>query len=100
MSLEALVVSKDKTAVAAFRRVLQANSIRVNVSVAAEAAHKELTGKAYDAVIIDCDDLEGGLNILHDIRQIENNRKAVVFAILHEKTSSKEAYDLGSNFVL
>lgn len=100
MSLEALIISKDKTAVAAFRRVLQANSIRVNVSASAEAAHKELIGKAYDAVIIDCDDLDGGVNILHDIRQIENNRKAVVFTLLHGNTSSKDAYDMGSNFVL
>jgi ActR/RegA family two-component response regulator len=100
MSLEALIISKDKTAITAFRRVLQANSIRVNVSASSEAAHKDLTDKAYDAVIIDCDDLDGGVNILHEIRQIENNRKAVVFALLHGNTTSKDAYDLGSNFVL
>ena len=28
------------------------------------------------------------------------NRKAVVFAVIHGKTSSKDAYDMGSNFVL
>ena len=100
MSLEALIVSKDKTAVTAFRRVLQANSIHVSVSASAEGANKELHEKAYDAVILDCDDLDGAVNILHDIRQIENNRKAVVFALLHGKTSSKDAYDMGSNFVL
>lgn len=100
MSLEALIVSKDKTAVTAFRRVLQANSIRVSVAANTEAAHKSLTDKAYDAVIIDCDDLDGGVNILHEIRNVENNRKAVVFAVLHGKTTSKDAYDLGSNFVL
>jgi hypothetical protein len=100
MSLEALIVSKDKTAVTAFRKVLVANNIHVNVLNSTEAANKELHGKAYDAVIIDCDDLDGAVNILHDIRQIENNRKAVVFALLHGKTTSKEAYELGSNFVL
>src|SRR5438270_276686 len=100
MSLEALIVSKDKTAVTAFRRVLQANSIHVTVSASAEGANKELHEKAYDAVILDCDDLDGAVNILHEIRQIENNRKAVVFALLHGKTSSKDAYDMGSNFVL
>ena len=100
MPLEALIVSKDKTAITAFRKVLNANSIHVNVSNNTEAAHKELNGKSYDAVIIDCDDLDGAVNILHDIRQIENNRKAVVFALLHGKTTSKEAYELGSNFVL
>jgi len=100
MSLEALIISKDKSAVASFRRVLVANSIHVNVSNSAEAGNKELHGKAYDAVIIDCDDLAGGVNILHEIRQIENNRKAVVFALLHGTTTSKQAYDLGSNFVL
>ena len=100
MSLEALIVSKDKAAVTAFRKVLHANSIHVNVSNSTEAAHKELTGKAYDAVIIDCDDMDGAVNILHDIRQIENNRKAVVFALLHGKTTSKDAYEMGSNFVL
>src|SRR3954468_21364272 len=100
MSLEALIVSKDKTAVTAFRRVLQANSIRVVVSNTAEVANKELHDKAYDAVIIDCDDMDGALNILHNIRQIENSRKAVVFALLHGKSTSKDAYDMGSNFVL
>lgn len=100
MSLQALIISKDKSTVASFRRVLQANSIRVNVSGSAEGAQKELQGNAYDAVIIDCDDLQGGAGILANIRQIENNRKAVVFALLHGTTSSKDAYDLGSNFVL
>jgi ActR/RegA family two-component response regulator len=100
MSLEALIISKDKTAITAFRRVLQANSIRVNVAASAEGGSKELHDKPYDAVIIDCDDLAGAVSILHNIRQIENNRKAVVFALLHGTTSSKDAYDMGSNFVL
>ena len=100
MPLEALIISKDKSTVASFRRVLQANSIRVNVSGSSEAAQKELQGSTFDAVIIDCDDLAGGVQILSNIRQIENNRKAVVFALLHGATTSKNAYDLGSNFVL
>ena len=100
MSVHALIVSKDKEAVAAFRRVLKANSIQVRVSASMKHAQDELSGGSFDAVIIDCDDLEGGVMVLENIRRDESNRKAVVFAIVHGATTSKRAYDLGSNFVL
>ena len=85
--------------VAAFLRVLRANSIRVKVSPSASAAHRDLC-TTYDAVIIDCDDMEEGGKMLENIRKAEVNRKAVVFAVIHGVMTSKNAYDLGSNFVL
>ena len=54
----------------------------------------------YDAVIIDCDDLEGGIDLLHDLRKTASNSKSVAFAVLSGKTTTAEAFQYGANFVL
>src|SRR5690349_8055908 len=100
MSLEALIVSTDKDVVSAFRRVLSANSIGLNAATTAQEAGKILVQRKFDAVIIDCDDVRGGCDLLEGLRKGESNRNAVAFALLNGVTTMKQAYDLGSNFVL
>src|SRR5437868_10997151 len=100
MSLEALIVSTDKEVVSAFRRVLSANSINLNAATTAQEASKMLVHRKFDAVIIDCDDVEGGCGLLESMRKGQSNRNAIAFALLNGVTTMKQAYDLGSNFVL
>jgi CheY-like chemotaxis protein len=100
MSLEALIVSPDKEVVSAFRRVLAANSINLNLATTAHEASEILGNRKFDAVIIDCDDVKGGCALLEGMRKGQSNRNAVAFALLNGTTTMKHAYDLGSNFVL
>jgi DNA-binding response OmpR family regulator len=100
MSLEALIVSPDKEVVSAFRRVLSANSINLSLATSAHEAGEILSNRKFDAVIIDCDDVKGGCALLEGIRKGQSNRNAIAFALLNGITTMKQAYDLGSNFVL
>jgi len=54
-----------------------------------------------DAVIIDCDDLRGGLEVLQCLRATPSNRNSIAFAVLNgKKTTTQEAFGMGVNFVL
>jgi hypothetical protein len=53
------------------------------------------------AVIVDCDDLAGGLALLQGLRNTPSNRTSVAFAVLNGKrTTTQEAFGMGANFVL
>ena len=58
--------------------------------------------KKFDAVIIDCDDLRGGLGVLQGLRATPSNKNSVTFAVLNgKKTTTQQALcEVGVNFVL
>ena len=58
-----------------------------------------LVSRKFDAVIFDCDDLPGGIEILQALRKTRSNQSSVAFAILNGTTTQK-AFELGANFVL
>jgi c-di-GMP-binding flagellar brake protein YcgR len=51
-------------------------------------------------VIIDCDDLQNGFDLLRTLRQTQSNSKSVSFAVVNGKTTTQEAFHSGANFVL
>jgi hypothetical protein len=55
---------------------------------------------AQSVVIVDCDDLQGGLDVLERLRKGASNKNSVSFAILNGHTKTHRAFELGANFVL
>ena len=51
-------------------------------------------------MIVDCDDLQGGIDVLRSLRQSASNRTSVSFAMLNGKTTTQQAFEMGANFVL
>ncbi len=51
-------------------------------SVVALTGEEILRTEKFDAVIVDCDDLAGGLRVLEGLRKAPSNRNSVTFAIL------------------
>ena len=100
MNLESILISKDAALIGVLRPTLE--NISVNVQVCAEISdsNESLAKRKFDAVIIDCDDLQGGTGLLQDLRQTQSNSKSVAFAVLNGKTTTHEAFKLGANFVL
>jgi CheY-like chemotaxis protein len=50
---------------------------------------------------VDCDDLQGGLEVLQCLRATPSNQNSVAFAVLNgKKTTTQEAFGMGVNFVL
>jgi DNA-binding response OmpR family regulator len=101
MTLESLLLSRDVDVMRVLRPTLEKLSIEVEICQEARAATDILVSEKFDAVIVDCDDLQGGLAILEGLRNTPSNRNSVTFAVLNgKKTTTKEAFGMGANFVL
>jgi CheY-like chemotaxis protein len=100
MNLESLLVCRDAEVVRVLCPTLEKLSIEVEVSPAARSGAEILTSSKFDAVIIDCDDLQGGVDVLRSLRQNSSNKTSVSFAILNGKTTTQQAFEAGANFVL
>lgn len=101
MTLDSLLLSQDPDLVRVIRPTLEKLSIDVEICHEARAAADILTSEKFDAVIVDCDDLKGGLGVLQGLRRTPSNKNSVTFAILNGKrTTTQEAFGMGANFVL
>jgi len=100
MSIEALIVSGDVDAVRVLSDVLQELAVATHACADVHAARGIIDKQKLDAVIVDCDDLASGCELIHDIRSGSANRLCVIFAIINGHTSVRTAFDLGANFVL
>jgi len=98
--LESLLVCRDTDVVRVLRPTLEKLSIDVEVSAAARSGAEILSSAKFDAVIVDCDDLQGRVDVLRSLRQNNSNKTSVSFAILNGKTTTKQAFEMGANFVL
>jgi CheY-like chemotaxis protein len=101
MTLESLLLSRDAEVVRVVRPTLEKLSIDVEVCEEAKRAGEILTAEKFDAVIVDCDDLPGGKELLQGLRATPGNKSSVAFAVLNgKKTTTQEAFGMGVNFVL
>jgi len=101
MTLDSLLLSQDPELVRVIRPTLEKLSIDVEICHEARAAADILISAKYDAVVVDCDDLRGGLEVLQGLRNTPSNKSSVTFAILNgKKTTTQEAFGMGANFVL
>jgi CheY-like chemotaxis protein len=100
MTLDSLVLSRDTNLVRVIRPTMEHLSIDVEVCQEARAASEILISEKFDAIVVDCDDLRGGLEVLQGLRATPSNKNSVTFAVLNGKTTTQEAFGLGANFVL
>ena len=101
MTLDSLLLSQDADLLRVIRPTLEKLSIDVEICHEARAGADILITDKFDAVIVDCDDLNGGLAVLQGLRSTPSNKNSVAFAILNGKrTTTQEAFGMGANFVL
>ena len=101
MTLESLLLSQDTELLRVVRPTLEKLAIDVEICHEARAAADILISEKFDAVIVDCDDLQGGLEVLQGLRGTPSNKNSVTFAVLNGKrTTTQEAFGMGANFVL
>ncbi|MGD1022899.1 MAG: PilZ domain-containing protein [Candidatus Sulfotelmatobacter sp.] len=99
--LESLLLSRDTEVFRVLRPMLEKLSIEVEICQEAKKASEILISDKFDAVIVDCDDLPGGVEVLEGLRGTPSNKNSVTFAIVNgKKTTTQEAFDMGVNFVL
>ena len=101
MTLDSLILSKDPEVLRVIRPTLEKLSIEVEICHEARAGANILISDKFDAIIVDCDDLNGGLAVLQGLRTTPSNKNSVTFAILNGKrTTTQQAFAMGANFVL
>jgi DNA-binding NtrC family response regulator len=100
MTLISLLLTRDPQVVGVVRTALEKLAVEVEVCRGARSGGEILSSEKFDAVIVDCDDLQGGLDVLPNLRHGETNKNSVTFAILNGKTTTHKAFKLGAQFVL
>src|SRR5258708_20397089 len=99
MTLDSLLLSRDTNLVRVIRPTLEHLSIDVKVCQEALAATEILVSEKFDAIVVDCDDLNGGLEVLQGLRATPRTKNSVTFAILTgRKTTPQDAFAMGSTF--
>jgi DNA-binding NtrC family response regulator len=100
MPLESLLVSRDSDVIQVLQQTMSKLSIDVEVCRGARSSTEILASEKFDAVIVDCDDLQNGVDVLKDLRKSPSNRSSVAFAILNGSTTAHQAFELGATFVM
>ncbi len=100
MALVALLLSRDPDAIRVYRRALDELAVEVEVCTRAEAALARLGEHKFDAVVVDCDDLALGVEVLESVGKTSSNKRAIALAVINGITSMREAFELGAHFVL
>jgi DNA-binding response OmpR family regulator len=100
MNLDSLLISRDAPLLGVLRPPLEKISVDIQICADFHSGHDLLSKRKFDAVIIDCDDLPNGSDLLKTLRQTQGNAKAVAFAVVNGKTTTQDAFQAGANFVL
>jgi len=100
MMLQSLLLCRDPDALRVFRRALDDLGIGLEVATAAESALERLDRNKYDAIIVDCDDMAGGTEVLAGVQQAPSNKRAIVIALINGTTSMRAAFEMGAHFAL
>ena len=100
MPLESLLVSRDTDVIQVLQQTMSKLSIDVEVCRGARSSTEILASEKFDAVIVDCDDLQDGVDVLKDLRKSPSNRSSVAFAILNGSTTAHQAFEFGATFVM
>jgi DNA-binding response OmpR family regulator len=98
--LKALLLTRDQEVLRVLRRVLETGAIELETVTSTDAARQVIDRRKFDAILIDCDDVQSGCDIVRELRKGKSNSKSIVFAITNRVTSVKDAFALGANFVL
>jgi DNA-binding response OmpR family regulator len=99
--LESLLLSRDLDVFRILRPALEKLAIEVEICQDAKKASEILITDKFDAVIVDCDDLPGGAEVLEGLRATPSNKSSVTFAIVNgRRTTTQQAFGMGVNFVL
>jgi ActR/RegA family two-component response regulator len=100
MSARALILSRDQKVILACTRAFATVSISADSDQQVGNTLLLLSKHKYDAVVVDCAHSADAADVLLAIRSGRSNQKAIVFAVLQDQATRKDAAEAGANFVL
>jgi CheY-like chemotaxis protein len=101
MAIDALIVSRDPDLINVFRNVMEDAGINVQESTAAGDSMSRLAKHRYDAVVVDCEGVPDGADVIEALRKGRSNKTSIAFAVLGaDSKHSKVVSEVGATFVL
>jgi CheY-like chemotaxis protein len=100
MSLECLLVVRDPNLQRILTQSLAHAGIHVEPCASPERAIDRLQHSKFDAVMVDCVEVDEAPEVLRRVRQAPPNRYSLVFAIVDREATPLERAETGANFLL
>lgn len=100
MGIQSLLLSSDPEVLGVVQPALDKLGVQLEVHTATDRACQALSARKFDAVMIDCGDGMGSLDLLRWVRKETTNKNSVSFAILNSPTEMRSAFDMGASFVI
>lgn len=101
MAIDALIVSRDPDVINVFRNVMEDAGISIHESDAAGDSLQRLATQRFDAVVVDCDGVPNGTDVIEALRKGRSNKTSIAFAVLgKDAKDSKVVSEVGATFVL
>jgi DNA-binding response OmpR family regulator len=98
--MNTLLVSRDTQIARMLQLALERYSVRMELCIGPHAAKEILATEHFDGAIVDCDDLEGGIDVMRGLRRSPANKNTVGIAVVHGQTTASSAFEMGAHFVL
>ena len=95
----ALLVSRDAISLVVFRNALAEAGFEIEISTGTRNALSALESENVKAIIVDCDDVDGGKDFLSWAAR-KHAKSAIIVALTNHLTTLHEAFDMGATFVL
>jgi CheY-like chemotaxis protein len=100
MGLQCLIVTSDPGLLGPFKASLNEHQASLDMRQDSASATELAFRRHWDGVVIDCDDVPGGRELIAQVRQSRSNKQTLIFAVVNGSTSTDTVLDLGASFVL
>jgi CheY-like chemotaxis protein len=98
MGLECLILTADPAVLTQVRASLGEYKAALQFRQDAASAVELALRRHLDGLVIDCDDVPGGVESLTRLRSTAANKQTLILALVNGKTSEQKALSLGADF--
>jgi hypothetical protein len=96
----ALLLTHDARLSSLVQEITREVAIALQSCETVDIARKTIAGSTFDAVLVDCDDVQGGTAFLRDVRHAWTTKNAAVVAVLDGATAPADASDMGADSIV
>ena len=100
LCMQSLILCRDEVISRWLARTLLDMGIEPRFFDEADGALEALNANRFDLVVVDCDDVEGGMALLQVVRRTASNKTATILALVNRRTKMKAAFQIGATLAL
>ena len=96
----ALLLTHDAQLSSVVQEITREVAIALQPCETVDGAKRAIAGSTFDAVMVDCDDVQGGAAFLRDVRRAWTTTNAAVVAVVNDATAPADASDMGADSIV